>query len=247
MMEYDTYSYTKKEWIREFLVGYTIVGLFLYLFYKSVFISSIASVFFALLYVRIQKQNKIQKRKWELNLQFKEGIQSVSAGLQAGYSIENAFIEAKKDMELLYGSESMIVRELKNIETQLEVNKTIEECIGDLAVRSQVEDIMRFGNMLVIGKRTGGNLVKVIQSTVCMIQDKVEMKRELQTMLASKKMESDIMCLIPPGMILYMWIGSPGFLDVMYETLTGRFFMTIGLIVYVIAINMSRKIVEISK
>ena len=76
------------------------------------------------------------------------------------------------------------------------------------------------------------------------ISEKIEVRREIHTMIAGKKMESRIMNLIPLGMILYFWICSPGFLDCLYQS-SGRFFMTVLLVLYVFAYWWSERVSDI--
>ena len=54
----------------------------------------------------------------ELASQFRECILSVATLLQAGYSVENAFLECRQDMALMYGEES-----IKIIQGKLKHNK----------------------------------------------------------------------------------------------------------------------------
>ena len=74
---------------------------------------------------------------------------------------------------------------------------------------------------------------------------KIEVKREIQTMISGKQMECKVMNLIPLGIILYFWIASPGFLDCMY-TMSGRPVMTVLMIVYIAAFKWSERIGDIT-
>ena len=70
------------------------------MFYHSVVISLCSSplVFYLMKLIREERGRKI---RWELQLQFKDGLQSLSDALSAGYSIENGFREAITDLSLL--------------------------------------------------------------------------------------------------------------------------------------------------
>lgn len=71
------------------------------------------------------------------------------------------------------------------------------------------------------------------------------MEREIETSLAAKKYEQRIMSVMPCGIILYMELASPGFLDVMYTTMFGLLAMTGCLLIYLGAIYWGTKIVDI--
>lgn len=215
------------------------------MFYHSVVISLCSSplVFYLMKLIREERGRKI---RWELQLQFKDGLQSLSDALSAGYSIENGFREAITDLSLLYPKEADILIEFRHIYRQLGLNKNIEEIVLDFGIRSGSEDILTFAEVLSTAKRTGGDLLKVIRMTSQSIGDKTDIQREIRTVVAAKKLEANIMSTIPVLIILYVWFSMPGFLEPMYTTLVGRIVMTVTLGFYVAAILLLRKIVDIN-
>ncbi len=229
---------------------YIVVCLFLcwgicYLFYHSAVISLCSSplVFYLIKLIREERGRKV---RWELQLQFKDGLQSLSDALSAGYSIENGFREAITDLSLLYPKEADILMEFRHIYRQLGLNKNIEEMVLDFGIRSGSEDILTFAEVLSTAKRTGGDLLKVIRMTSQSIGDKTDIQREIRTVVAAKKLEANIMSTIPVLIILYLWFSMPGFLEPMYTTLVGRIVMTVTLGFYVAAVLLLRKIVDIN-
>lgn len=245
LTDYMHYRFSGWEWGKEFLKGCGMSAGILYLFYRNILLSLLLGIPAALFYIRIRRRERVKERKWELNLEFREGINSLSAALHAGYSIENSFGEAVKDLQLLYGESSMILKEFQYIDKQLSLNRTVESLLMDFAKRSGEEDIHSFAQVFVTAKRTGGDIMDVIRSTAHTISDKIEIKRDIQTMITAKKLEANIMNLIPLGMILYMWVGSPGFLNPMYESAIGRVTMTLALGGYIGSYYLSQRIVDI--
>lgn len=243
-MNYKEYHYTRQELIREYAAG--VVGaMFLgYLFYQNVIVILLMSPL-SYFYVKRRAVAKLAKRKWQLNLEFKDAIQSLSSALNAGYAIENAVKEAAKDMRILHQEESMMVKELESMVAKLSANLTMEEILEDFATRSEVDDISNFAEVFRTAKRTGGDLIKIIRLTGKVIGDKVEVKREILTLTAAKQYETKVMSMIPVGIILYMRISSPGFLDPLYGNLAGILIMTVALAAYGAAYLMAQKIVSI--
>ncbi|WP_170164402.1 type II secretion system F family protein [Mobilisporobacter senegalensis] len=170
---------------------------------------------------------------------------SISSSLNAGYSIENSLSEAIGDLKILYGESSYIVNEFEYMASQIRMNRTIEEVLQEFANRSQLEDIHNFAEVFITAKRTGGDMIKIIRATSKVIGDKVDVKREIKTLITAKQFETKIMNLIPLGIILYMWMFSPGFLDPLYHNLFGIIIMTAALIVYIVSFLLSKKIINI--
>jgi len=244
IIDYEDYQYSLRENIRYILQGTLFVSILGILFYKSIFGVLLLSPL--ILFYRKKKRVQLSNmRKWKLNLEFRDGINSLSAALSSGYAVENAFEEAWKDLRLLYKEDSLIMREFSYIINQIRMNITVEKALLEFAERTGVEDIINFAEIFAIAKRTGGDLVKVIRTTANAINDKIEVKREIITLVTAKKHEADIMKAIPPGILLYLNLSSPGFLNPLYGNIFGGIVMSVLLIVYLAAYLLADRIVAI--
>lgn len=200
-------------------------------------------VFF--LFLKQKKKDLAEKRKRELGEQFKDAVLSVSANQKAGYSVENAFKEAYRDMAALYGGESLIGRELYTIGRGLENNVVLEKLLYDFGYRSHIQDIMQFAEVFLIAKRNGGNMTEILSETANTIEQKIALDKEIEVLLSSRKMEQKIMNVIPFFIIFYISLTSGGFFDVLYHNPAGILIMTACLAVYLAAYFISGKIVAI--
>lgn len=227
-----------------YLIGIISISGIAYLFYRSILISFLISPF-SFFYVKQKKSQLIAQRKWKLNLEFQDGILNILAALNAGYSIENSFYQAVLDLQLMYTDESNIIKEFKYIIYQLKINITVEEALKNLAIRSDIEDIYNFFEVFSTAKRTGGDIIKIIKSTCNQIGGKIEVKREIKTLITGKKLESDIMNKIPLAMIVYLELFSPEFLSPLYHNITGIIIMTLCLVLYYVALCLSNHIMKI--
>ncbi len=243
-IRYDSYTFSAREFVTCLCTGLGGAALVAYLFYRSLvaFILFLPAV---LLYMKRQKRVLMEKRKGEVALQFREAIMAVSASLGAGYSVENAFIEAGKDLGTLFGKDAPIVMEFKNLAGRLGANETLEVILEDLAERSGSQDIRDFADVFVTAKRTGGDLVSIIRKSAAHIGDKIEVRRDIETLMSAKKMEQKVMNAIPFFIILYVSINSPGFLDALYHNVIGVAVMTGCLGAYAGALLLADKIVSI--
>lgn len=244
LINYDQYIMKPKEKIICFVQGILIEATLVWLFYQSTIMILICSPT-SIIYVKYQESIRCRNRRWELTLQFKDGVQALVSALSAGYSVENAFIQAIKDLRLLYDSKAMILIEFEYIVYEIQMNVSVEQALHSFATRSKVEDILSLSEVFQTAKRTGGNLIKILRSTNQIIADKIEVSREIVTIMSAKRFEANIMSLIPVGIILYMWLSSPGFLDPLYHNAIGIVIMTIALIIYGVSYYLMSKIVTI--
>lgn len=221
-----------------------VVVLLAVLFYDAL----IAAVFLipvGILLIRNDLRQAKEERMMELKKEFRECLLSVSAGLSAGYSPENAFRRADAELQMLYDREKDMMKELALLQHRLDSNETLETILADFAYRSGMEEAKSFSEVFRFAKRSGGNLNLILSSAAQQIGDKIEVERQIRTVTAGKRMEQQILNVIPIGICAYLRIASPGYLDVLYRNPAGIAIMTACLGIYAAAYLISERIVSI--
>lgn len=234
----------RKEEIQCFGEGMCIVGLFSYFFYRSylaVFLLSPLSY----LYRKHRKKQLIRFKTERLEQQFKETILAVQTNMQAGYSIENAFMESYQDILKIYGENSEMSQELQIICTGMRNGKTLEILLQDLARRCPDSEIAEFAEVYSIACKTGSRWNEVIMNTVSLIREKIEIKEEIEILIHGRKVENRVMCMIPFFILIYMDITSPGYFDILYHNILGVLIMTVCMVVYILAYLLAEKVTEV--
>lgn len=193
-------------------------------------------------------QKKIDKKQkcMLLGIQFRDAIFSVLTNLKAGYSVENAFFEANKDMKLLYGKNKDISDYLTMINTGLKNNIPLEKLIYRMGNDSGNVDIQEFAFVFAASKRSGGNMTDIIERTINIISRKMEVEKEIDVLVSAKRLEARIMNLVPFFIIFYISLTSPGFFDVLYHNPFGIAVMTICMGLYIFSYIISERIVNIA-
>lgn len=222
---YHNYGWKKGEMLKAVVFCMGVTGLFAYFFYRSILalipLSAIGLAAFGLI-----RKRKMEKAREELAAEFRECILAVATSLQAGYSVENAFLECRLDMALMYGEEAPICQELKLIKKGLHINISLEDLLVDMARRSCCEDIAQFAQIFALAKRNGGNMAEIIRNSANQIGRQIELRQEIQMLLGGKKMELAIMKIMPFGILLYIDVGNPGYFDFLYHNFIGIAVMT---------------------
>lgn len=234
----------KFEYIKAMLMGSLLICIVSYLFYGTVLCAVFLSPYLIRYYYSWKKQT-IQRKRQEFQLQFKDAILSISSALNVGYSVENALRETWKDLQLLYKKDEKILRELQYMVRQLDMKLSVERIFQEFAQRTKDEEVSLFVTVFSMAKKSGGDMVEIIQNASSHIGEKIDVKREIQTVMAAKKFEFRIMCAVPFVMICYLKLSFPSFMQVLYGNLLGTTVMTVCLSVYVIALEIGKKIVEI--
>ncbi|MBD5485549.1 MAG: type II secretion system protein F [Lachnospiraceae bacterium] len=244
MPDYGEYRLRPKEWLLYISEGMLLIAIVGYFFYRS-WIACLCLAPMLFIFLKEKKKDLAGKRRQELAIEFKDMILAVSANQKAGYSIENAFRESYRDMEMLYGAEAVICLEMRYIIAGLDNNVVLETLIYNLGQRSNLPDVIQFADVFYIAKRSGGNMTDILAKTAAVIEQKTETDKEIQVMISARKMEQKIMNMVPFLIIFYVSSTSRGFFDVLYHNVIGITIMTVCLGFYMAAYLLSRRIVEI--
>ena len=234
----------KKEYLLAILQGILLISIISYLFYGT-FLGAILLSPYLIRYMRSWEKQTIKKKKQEFQLQFKEAIEGLSSALNVGYSVENAMRETLEELQILYKKEELIVREFRYMVHQLDMNLSIEFILKAFAKRTEDDEVRTFVEVFSMAKRSGGNMRGIIRNAVCQIGEEIDVKREIDTIMAAKKLEFKVMSVIPFAMICYIKVSFPEFVDVLYGNPLGIAVMTVCLLIYVAAYEFGKRIVEV--
>lgn len=243
--DYRYYKLTPSDRVTYGIIGAAGAAVISLLFYRSVFLALALALLSAFCMPVLAKGYLKKKRSVLLSQQFREAIGIVGGYLSAGFSVENAFGAAAGQLSALYGEGADITREFTVIRNGVSVNRPVEELLDDLAERSGLDEIKSFAEVFSIAGRTGGSLTTIIERTVSVIREKMEVSEEIQNITASKRFEQKIMFAIPFFLVIYLDVTNPGFLDPMYDTAAGRVIMTGCLLLMAASWFASSKILDI--
>lgn len=243
-MDYQVYRFSVRELAENISLFLLLDMAVSYLFYRSA-AAFLMGLLLLPFFLKYRREVYKKKRQRQLSEQFLEGMKAVSVSLGAGYSIETSFEDALMELKNIYTQDAIIIKEFQYILVQLHMNRNLEELLSGLAYRSGLEDIQNFADIFAAAKRTGGNLIAIIRNTMQCISQKEETRMEIETCLSAKKMEQNIMSLVPIFILVYIQMISPGFLDSMYHNAAGIIVMSVCLAVYGTAWYWGRTIVNI--
>lgn len=243
-MNYNEYQLTKKETKSVWLLSFFLMAIVAWLFYRSVW----AIVLFPFFYQKVKKKLKQlgkEKRDAEFLEAFLNGMRTLNSALQAGLSMERAFREVERETKILYREDSYFYQEMVELNHSVDMNISIEKLFLEFANRTGMEDIIQFAEVLEYGKRSGGNWKQIIDSTVYRMNEKCEVRKQIEVMIAEKKLEQEVMNILPLGILCFLQMASWEYMSVLYHNWFGVMMMTIVLVLYLFALYVSEKIMQI--
>lgn len=227
MLNYKVYYMSVVEKIMFFLLTFIIGGIVGLVFYGGLFkvdgeatlATNISNLIVfcgvggvaAKVFIPEIRGNLKKKRDKQLQKQFMDLLESLSTSLAAGNTVNEAFVNAEQDMQNQYSKDDYIIRELSEIIEGLRNAKTLEEMLFDFGERSDNEDIQNFSNVISNCFRLGGNFKDVVRKTRTIISDKIIVSEEINTKLASNKMQHNAMCIMPIALVAMLKVSSSTF------------------------------------
>lgn len=243
-VEYSRLQLTFRQYVTWGAVGMVGAMCMIMIFYRSWVIITAAGIIGSFVLPRMRKEYLIQKRKQQLSMEFKDALYSLVVSLRAGRSVEGAFAASLEDLDPLMTP--LIYHEWSELVKQLEVGFTVEDGLEDLGLRSGIEEIRSFGRMIAICKRSEGDVSRVMENTIQLLQERMEIQTELKVLLTKKKSEQKILNLMPfvvVGMLIMM---SPDYLSPLYDSIQGKLIMTVCVALTIISYMLSKKIADIT-
>jgi tight adherence protein B len=233
------------EYAKYFALSWSGMFLLAYVFYRNFILSFVFSMSaFAL--TGVFRNSIIKKRKNELMYQFRDALASLASSLGSGIVIEKAFEEAVRDLRILYPFEKvMIIDEFNAIILKKKNGVELEESLLDFARRAKLSCVTDFVDVFVSSNRTGGRSVDIVRNSITMINDKIEIDKEIETLVSGKKLEQRILSAAPAAFVALLSLIAGDFIEPMFTTTGGHIVMTIVLGIMFASYLASRWIMKI--
>ena len=170
-----------------------------------------------------------ERRAKKLQRQFMNLLECLATGLSSGSTMFDAVVHAKEDLLNQYSETDMIIVELSEIIACVSNGRNLEEAIENFGLRSANEDVLNFANVISNCYRLGGNFGTVVRHTREIISDKFAVSDEIDTKIASNKLQLNAMCLMPIALV--------GLLKITNESFAQNLGSIVGVIVTTVAIG----------
>lgn len=260
-INYKVYYMSGKEKILYSIIAFAVGAAVGYLFYGglakddygyattttyvlNVVIASMVGLVAIKLFLPARTEQILAKRKKMLIGQFRDMLEGLSTALNAGNNVVDSFSGVYDDLKGQYDEGAFIIKELEVILVGLRNNINIEDLLADFGRRSGISDIVSFADVFQVCYRKGGNIRDVIQNTREILNDKLQVRDEIETTVTSSKTEQNLMIVMPIALIGMIKMMSPEFAS-NFATPTGIMSTTIAIGCFVAAYFIGKKILDI--
>lgn len=181
----------------------------------------------------------------DIEVGFKDWLSYVKGGLTAGKSIEQAILGAREGFQGHVGAGHPVLLGLEQLYRGLELHIPVEENVRKFGEETQVEVIEDFAVVFEISRRQGGRMTSTLERTIQQIYERIDLRLEIHAMIAAKKLEQRIMCVMPFCILFFVGKASGGYFEPLYHNIQGVFIMSICMCVYIAGVWWGEKLTEV--
>ncbi len=196
------------------------------------------------LFLPVRTEQIIHKRRQQLGNQFRDMLDGLTTSLGAGNNVADSFRAVKEDLQMQYEEGAYILQELYVILAGMQNGVPIEDMLYDFGTRSGIDDIKSFAEVFKVSYRKGGNMKDIIRNTHAILNDKMEIREDIETVVTSNKTEQNMMIVMPIVLIAMIKGMSPEF-AANFATVTGVISTTIAIGCFVAAYYIGKMILDI--
>jgi len=180
-----------------------------------------------------------QKRRKALEGQIIDALTLMSSSLKAGYSFLQAMELAAKECPPPLGEEFRITLH------EMSLGASVEDSLQELGRRAGVDDLDMVLTAVIIQRQVGGNLAEVLDTIAGTIRERIRIRGEIKTLTAQGRISGWIVGALPLAILMFVSLLNPGYMQPMFRSPFGLFFIGMGLCGQVIGALMIKKIINI--
>jgi tight adherence protein B len=180
-----------------------------------------------------------KKRVAKLNEQLPEALTMISNSLKAGFGLLQALSSTSEQMS------HPISTELSRTIHEMNIGSSAEVALLALAERGDSYDLDIVVTAILVQRTVGGNLGEILDTVADTMRERIRIRGEISTLTAQQKLTGLVLGGIPIGVGLLFQVMSPGYMDPLFTTLTGKVMLTIAVVLEVIGVMIIQRILDI--
>lgn len=222
-------------------LGILIFGLTSYLFFELKIVSLVLGLLGGYFYSPTYKAKKLEARKKKSTLEFREFIDLLNNSIGAGENLENAIRNSHRDLLDMFSDKDPIVIYSKDMVSSLDLGQSMKKVLEDFGEKMELEDVDIFIGTLIIAIDSGMNISYIIDNSKTILNQKIDIELEIDSMMKASKRELTIMTVLPLLIILLLKITRPE-----YQLAKADYLVRLPVFfIFVLAYRMGQKIVSL--
>ena len=166
-------------------------------------------------------------------------LQMISGSLSAGFSMPQAMDTVVRE------GQQPITGEFNRALVEARLGVPIEDALDGVAQRMQSKDFGWVVMAIKIQREVGGNLAELLTTVASTLRERERLRRQVSVLSAEGRLSAWILGLLPPVFATYLILTRPDYLQPLWTTAMGLFFVGVGVVLLVTGALWMRKAVTV--
>ena len=190
------------------------------------FVAAIGIGYYAPIWYVHRRQNK---RLQAFNDGLADTVTLIANSLRAGSSFLQSLEMVTRE------AHPPISTEFARVVREVSIGLSLEQALTNLNNRVKSSDLDLMATAIAIQYQVGGNLAEILDSIAETIRERVRIKGEIRTLTAQQRLSGYIVGFLPIGLLLFLFVAAPKFINPMFQQPPGVFGIPLGVIMLAIA------------
>ena len=178
-------------------------------------------------------------RRKRFERQLPDTLTLLASSLRAGFSLMQGLEAVAQEIA------DPMRKELQRVFTEVRLGRSVEDALGDSAVRMESRDLEWTVMAIRIQREVGGNLAVLLDTVADTMVKRERVRRELQALTAEGRLSAYVLSAISPLLLLVIFLLQPAYLSPLWHNAIGIVAVVGALTLEVVGWFWLRKIVDI--
>jgi tight adherence protein B len=158
---------------------------------------------------------RLARQRRQFGEQLPSHLQELASAMRAGHSLVGG-------LRTIAASAAEPMRtELERVLADEQLGVPLDAALQPMARRMACEDIQQVALVAALHERTGGNMAAVLDQVAEGVRERIELRRELESLTAQARLSRWVVTLLPPMMMLVISVANGSYLRPLFDTSTG--------------------------
>jgi tight adherence protein B len=180
----------------------------------------------------------IARRQKKFLAELANSIDVIVRGIKSGIPLNECFAVIAKE------APEPISSEFREAIDQQRIGVSLSESLERMTRRVPLAEVKFLAIVIAIQQQSGGNLAEALSNLSGVLRDRIKMAMKVKALSAEAKASAGILGCLPPGVMLMVHKTSPDYLQPLFTTRTGTFFIIGGAVWMVVGLLVMRKMIN---
>ncbi|HEX3391586.1 MAG TPA: type II secretion system F family protein [Solirubrobacteraceae bacterium] len=158
---------------------------------------------------------RLARQRRQFREQLPSHLQELASAMRAGHSLVSG-------LRTIASSAAEPMRtELQRVLADEQLGVPLDAALAPMARRMASDDVKQVALVAALHERTGGNMAAVLDQVAEGVRERMELRRELESLTAQARLSRWVVTLLPPALMLVISIENGSYLRPLFHTSAG--------------------------